>query len=142
MFDSDTDSFYDGDTDNEGTKNNEDDKIDAEGEKKRIGKGKDESLPKKKKGKNGGNVMDKNKTGKVASKIGGGGVRMFSCGEDGCEFKAKTACNVKRHKAMVHDIDVVYHLCGVDGCEYKAKTASHLRLIKRVFMALFELIRV
>ena len=52
--------------------------------------------------------------------------RMFVCGEEGCEFESKWKGHLKRHKAMVHDIDVLYYLCNSDGCEYKAKSSSNL----------------
>ena len=53
-----------------------------------------------------------------------GSQRMFLCGEEGCEYESKWKGTVKKHEAMVHDIDVTYYLCNVDGCEYKAKTAA------------------
>ena len=46
---------------------------------------------------------------------------------EGCEYKAKTEGNLKKHKFAVHDIDVTYYLCNVDGCEYKAKVPGTLK---------------
>jgi len=54
-------------------------------------------------------------------------VTYYLCNADGCEYKAKTAGNLKSHKAMIHDIDVTYYLCNTDGCEYKAKEAGNVK---------------
>jgi len=61
--------------------------------------------------------------------LGGSLPKRFSCGEEGCDYESRWAQSVKRHKAMVHDIDVTFYLCGVDDCEYKAKTAGTVVLI-------------
>ena len=55
------------------------------------------------------------------------GPRMFICGEEGCEYESKWKHTLKKHKAMIHGIDVTYYLCNVDGCEYKAKEPVILR---------------
>ena len=44
-----------------------------------------------------------------------------------CDYKAKTAGNLRRHKADAHGIGVVWHHCDVGACDYKAKRASTLR---------------
>jgi len=38
---------------------------------------------------------------------------------------------VKRHKAMIYDIDVTYYLCNADGCYHKAKVAGNLNAHKK-----------
>ena len=58
------------------------------------------------------------------------------CGVKGCEYKAKAAGDLRRHKASVHDIDATYYSCGVDECEYKAKTAGNLKRHKAMVMQL------
>ena len=58
-------------------------------------------------------------------KVEGGALGMFVCGEEGCEYKAKTASTLRRHKAYIHDIDVVYHPCSK--CDYEAKDAGNLK---------------
>ena len=55
------------------------------------------------------------------------------CEVGGCDYKSKIKGNLRKHKAFVHDIDVVYYLCDVDGCEYKTKTTSNLRQHKTGF---------
>ena len=37
--------------------------------------------------------------------------------------------NMKRHKSVVHDVDVIYYPCNAEGegCSYEAKTASVLK---------------
>ena len=54
----------------------------------------------------------------LKDKTDGKNVKMFMCGEEGCEYKAKQVSTLKEHKANVHDIDVTYFLCDVDGCLY------------------------
>ena len=39
-----------------------------------------------------------------------GGPKMFKCGEEGCEYEARRADSLKRHRAAIHDIDVTYYL--------------------------------
>lgn len=48
-------------------------------------------------------------------------------GEKGCEYFSKEACNVKKHEANIHDIDVVYYPCNVKCCKYKSKEADALK---------------
>ena len=57
-------------------------------------------------------------------------VKMFGCGEEGCEYKTKQAGHLKTHKASVHDIDVTYFVCDVNGCQYKVKQAGNLKTHK------------
>ena len=49
------------------------------------------------------------------------------CDQEGCDYKAKLACNLKLHKANIHDIEVRWHNCDQDGCDYKAKEARSLK---------------
>ena len=45
----------------------------------------------------------------------------------GASTKRKDLTSVTRHKANIHDIDVVYFLCDVDECEYKAKVPGSVK---------------
>ena len=65
----------------------------------------------------------KRRTGKTAAE----NPKITSCGEEGCNYESKWATTVKRHKAMVHDIDVTFYLCGVNECQYKAKHAGSVK---------------
>ena len=49
---------------------------------------------------------------------------MHHCDVDACDYKAKQASDLKRHKAHAHDIGVVWHNCDVGACDYKAKQAT------------------
>ena len=49
------------------------------------------------------------------------------CDQDGCDYKAKQAGNLKQHKADVHDIDATWHHCDQDDCDFKAKIAANLK---------------
>ncbi|GMH69542.1 hypothetical protein TrLO_g5574 [Triparma laevis f. longispina] len=53
----------------------------------------------------------------------------FPCNEDNCDYKAKLACNLKRHKKDIHKISVVWYQC--DSCEYKAKSAGEIKKHKQ-----------
>ena len=44
---------------------------------------------------------------------------------DLCDYKCKQKSDLKRHKASVHEIGVVWHHC--DLCDYKCKQKSHLK---------------
>ena len=44
---------------------------------------------------------------------------------DKCDHKCKQASALKKHKADVHDIDVVWHPC--DKCDFKSKQAGDLK---------------
>ena len=59
--------------------------------------------------------------GGVAEKARGGGTwRTFGVG--GCLYRTKHGTsNLKKHKASIHAIDIVWHYCPELGCEYKAK---------------------
>ena len=52
-------------------------------------------------------------------------VRLYHC--DLCDYKCKTKCNLKRHKASVHDIDVTWHYCDQPNCDKKFKQTGHLK---------------
>ena len=54
------------------------------------------------------------------------GVVWHQC--DSCDYKTKTAANLKALK-VIHNIGVVWHQC--DNCDYKAKQASHLKVHKQ-----------
>ena len=51
--------------------------------------------------------------------------RVFAC--DLCEYKAKEAGHLKRHKANKHYIGVVWHVCNQTGCDFKAKEQGSLK---------------
>ena len=53
-----------------------------------------------------------------------------ACDQPGCEYKAKQASDLRRHKASAHDVGVVWHACDQPGCEYKAKRAGDLNVHK------------
>ena len=53
----------------------------------------------------------------------------FSCDQDNCDYKAKQAGNLKKHKRHIHNIGVVWHQ--YDLCEFKAKIAHHLKTHKQ-----------
>ena len=44
-----------------------------------------------------------------------------------CQYKAKTAKEVKSHKMQRHDIGVQWHHCKMEGCEFKAKTTGNVK---------------
>ena len=48
------------------------------------------------------------------------------CDQNGCDYKSKEAGHVRKRKAAIHYIDVIYYLCEVKGCEYKAKQATNV----------------
>ena len=48
---------------------------------------------------------------------------------ENCDYKAKDAPNLKRHKQQVHDIDVVYHQ--YDSCDFKTKQPGNLKRHKQ-----------
>ena len=54
-------------------------------------------------------------------------VTWHRCDVEGCVYKAKQACVLRRHMADVHDVDVTWHLCDVEECVYRAKHASDLK---------------
>ena len=54
---------------------------------------------------------------------------IYKCDIDGCDFKSKYKASVKKHKANIHNIDVIWYFC--DNCEYKSKSSSHLKRHKR-----------
>ena len=37
------------------------------------------------------------------------------------------ACAVARHKAAIHDVDIVWHYCPELGCEYRAKVKGSIK---------------
>ena len=43
------------------------------------------------------------------------GVVYYPCDVKGCNYEAKAAGNLEKHKAMVPDIDVVYYSCNARG---------------------------
>ena len=47
---------------------------------------------------------------------------------DRCDYKAKRNDSIKIHKSMIHDINIKWHQC--DLCNYKAKQSSHLKIHK------------
>ena len=55
------------------------------------------------------------------------GSKIFKCEEEGCSYECKKSGHLKSHKAMIHDIDVVFHFCGINKCEYRAKQAGDLK---------------
>jgi hypothetical protein len=52
---------------------------------------------------------------------------MHVCGVGGCEFKCRQFANLKRHRAAVHDLDIVWYECEVDGCKFRAKREEHVK---------------
>ena len=54
-------------------------------------------------------------------------VSYYLCDEKGCDYKAKKASHVERHKAGIHGIDVIHYLCLEKGCEYRTKQGSDLK---------------
>ena len=56
--------------------------------------------------------------------VGGMGVTWHACTELGCEYRAKKEDTLKRHRAMVHDIDVVWWFCDYEDCKYRTKSSS------------------
>ena len=64
------------------------------------------------------NVSSNNVSSNNSSSSGGGGsgsvkssgAKIFVCGIDGCQYKTAGARRVARHKADVHNIDVVWLL--------------------------------
>ena len=42
-----------------------------------------------------------------------------------CDFKAKHKCNLKQHRANIHNENVTWQLC--EDCDYKTKKKSHLK---------------
>ena len=65
------------------------------------------------------------------SKTVEGSPKMYSCGEEGCDYKSKWKKVAKSHKANIHDVDVTFYVCDVDGCDYKAKVAGNLKRHKK-----------
>ena len=55
------------------------------------------------------------------------GVNYHLCDVVGCDYKAKQASSIKRHKGNVHAIGVTHHFCDVVGCDYKAKEKGNLK---------------
>jgi hypothetical protein len=49
------------------------------------------------------------------------------CGIGGCPYHTKKFNNVKRHRANVHNIGMIYHKCEVRGCSYKSKGTDDLK---------------
>ena len=58
------------------------------------------------------------------------GVKMFTCGENGCEYKSKWKHHLKNHKANIHYIDVVFYPCNAKGCIYESRQVSALKAHK------------
>ena len=57
-------------------------------------------------------------------------LKMFICEEGGCrgcKYQSKWKGQLKKHKAFIHDIDVVYHFCTENGCDYVAKQPGQLK---------------
>ena len=42
-----------------------------------------------------------------------------------CDYKCKLRGNLKKHLALVHDINVNWHACSM--CEYKCKLRDNLK---------------
>ena len=49
------------------------------------------------------------------------------CDQDGCNYKCKRKNNLKRHKAVLHDIGVTWFHCDQYNCNYKVKQKSNLK---------------
>ena len=53
-------------------------------------------------------------------------IRRFRCNVDGCGKRFKRNGHLKQHKAVAHDIGVVWHRCEVDGCGKRFKRRGTL----------------
>jgi len=45
-----------------------------------------------------------------------------------CVYRTKMVYDIKRHKADIHNIDIVWHNCPELGCEYKAKEKGNVKV--------------
>jgi len=44
-----------------------------------------------------------------------------------CEYKTNDKTKLKRHKASIHGIDVIWHPCDEEGCNFKCKEKKYLK---------------
>ena len=59
----------------------------------------------------------------VAEKESGGG----TCGVGVCVYRTKLTGDLKKHKAAIHSVDIVWHCCPELRCEYKAKRKDQIK---------------
>jgi len=50
----------------------------------------------------------------------------------GCEYKANTKGNLKRHRSDVHDIGVTWHECPEPNCSYEAKAKKKNKIKQHI----------
>ena len=56
---------------------------------------------------------------------------MPKCDIKDCVYEAKLASHIKRHKADIHNIEVIWYPCTIPDCEYKCKRKYGLKQHKR-----------
>ena len=63
----------------------------------------------------------------VAKNASGGGT-WRTCVVGGCVYRTKRTDVLKKHKAAIHNIDIVWHACPELGCEYRAKQEGSVKV--------------
>ena len=56
-----------------------------------------------------------------------GNIQKYQCDFDGCFYSSNRPSRLIRHRAYIHDIDVVWHHCDQEGCEFKTKDKDTLK---------------
>ena len=52
---------------------------------------------------------------------------MHKCAIDDCNYESKDLGHIKRHKANIHDIGIIWNKCDISNCEYKCKDKNRMK---------------